>query len=81
MFDLTTSSGPSIPYFTGSYLPFNLGHAALGFGVVYMDPIAQLVTGAGFLAYELFREKSVEDRIGSLAEFMTGYVLGVISHG
>ena len=75
------SQHESIPYFQGSYWPFNLGHAALGFGTVYMDPVAQLVAGAGFLAYELFRDKSVEDRIGSLAEFMTGYVLGVITHG
>lgn len=46
-----------------------------------MDPMAQLVAGAGFLMYELLREKSTEDRLGSIAEWMTGYVLGVITHG
>lgn len=75
------SQHQTIPYFTGTYWPFNLGHAALGFGTVYMDPVAQLVAGGGFLLYELFRDKSTEDRLGSIAEWMTGYVLGVIAHG
>ena len=46
-----------------------------------MDPVAQLMASGGFLLYELFRDKSVEDRLGSIAEWMTGYVLGVIAHG
>jgi hypothetical protein len=46
-----------------------------------MDPVAQLMAGGGFILYELFREKSNEDRLGSIAEWMTGYVLGVIAHG
>jgi hypothetical protein len=71
----------SIPYFQGQYLPYNWGHAALGFASVYMEPTAVLMTALTFLAYELWRDKSVEDRLGSIAEYATGYVLGVITHG
>jgi hypothetical protein len=71
----------AIPYFQGDYLPYNFGHAALGFASVYMDPMAGLMTGVGFLVYEMLRDKGAEDRMGSIAEYATGYVLGVLFHG
>lgn len=74
MNDLTSvmEFAKSIPYFPPNSCAW--GHAALGFGAGFLDPWAQIVTALGFIAYEVFREKPTNEKVGAVAEFATGYM-------
>ena len=71
----------TVPYFPANSCAW--GHAALGFGVsVYMtDPWVQAAGAIAFVMYELFREKPLNEKIGSVAEFATGVMAGKVVGG
>jgi len=71
----------SVPYFPPNSCAW--GHAALGFGVsVYMtDPWVQAAAAIAFVMYEVWREKPVNEKIGAVAEFATGFMAGKVVGG
>ena len=69
----------AIPYFPPNSCAW--GHAALGFGVAFMDPWVQLIGAAAFIAYEVMRDKPINEKIGGIAEFATGYMAQKIVNG
>lgn len=62
----------SIPYFPPGSCAW--GHAALGFGIGFMEPWAQLIGTAAFIAYEVLRDKPSNEKIGGIAEYATGWM-------
>jgi hypothetical protein len=71
----------TVPYFPPNSCAW--GHAALGFGVgTYMDnPWAQAAAAIAFVMYEICREKPMNEKLGAVAEFATGYLAGKVFMG
>jgi hypothetical protein len=71
----------TVPYFPANSCAW--GHAALGFGtgMYFTDPWVQAAAAVAFIAYEVFREKPVNEKIGAVAEFATGYLAGKVVGG
>jgi hypothetical protein len=71
-FNQVIAFAKTVPYFPPNSCAW--GHAALGFGIGYLEPWAQAAGAAFFIAYEYFREKPMNEKIGAVAEFATGYL-------
>lgn len=78
MNDLMTFA-KTVPYFPPNSCAW--GHAALGFGVGFLDTWAQLTGIAAFIAYESMREKPMNEKIGAVAEFTTGFLVQKVAFG
>ena len=69
----------SVPYFPANSCAW--GHAALGFGAGFLDPWVQAIVAAGFIAYEVWRDKPTNEKIGAVAEFATGWTASKVVTG
>jgi len=78
MNDLMTFA-KTVPYFPPNSCAW--GHAALGFGVGFLEPWAQVVSIAAFALYETMRDKPMNEKVGSVAEFATGFLVQKVAFG
>jgi len=60
-----------VPYFPPN--SYAMGHALLGFGAGFLNPLGQRISIAAFVAYELLRNKPDTAKLGGILEFATGY--------
>jgi hypothetical protein len=78
MNDLMTFA-KTVPYFPPNSCAW--GHAALGFGMGFLDPWAQVAGFAAFVFYEYMREKPMNEKVGAVAEFATGFLVQKVAFG
>lgn len=78
MNDLLTFA-KTVPYFPPNSCAW--GHAALGFGIGFVEPWAQAVGIALFVAYEAMRDKPMNEKVGAVAEFTTGFLVQKVAFG